>query len=117
MKLAIIITTTRILAAKKSYWSIFPTVLVTWELKDMKLSVMGDWILAPNEIAPRMLAAKATAPKTRKVKALTLKKSAGRCISCLNLRMLLFTSNIHTCRETNEANYRTFWKPLIFLDC
>ena len=54
-------TTTRILAAKKSYWSTLPKLLVTWELKDMKLSVIGDWMLGPNEIAPRMLAAKAAA--------------------------------------------------------
>jgi hypothetical protein len=50
------------------------------------LSVIGDYRPFPKEIVLKTAKPKHKAPKMNIVRAVTLKKSAGRCISCLNLK-------------------------------
>ena len=52
----------------------------------------------------RILNPKQMAPKSIKEADVTLKKSTGLFISCLNLRILEFTSNKQTSRQTKLHN-------------
>jgi hypothetical protein len=64
-------------------------------------------MLLPKAIVLRIPKPKHIAPKAKNVIAVTLKKSAGLCISCLNLKIWVFTSNIPTESDTKLAKFMT----------